>query len=162
AHARSSAAQAVEHKQVLNFRFSFRSGEGETVYQGLAHPLITGQVTAVLLMVRSTPFLPAEGSAFAALGSVARMALDNAELAGLNSTQKRDLDQLLEISGDLGATSRLEAFLPKFVVRAADFLGFSRAFVALVESHGCRLRWAASKGVSSRLEIDISLLGGRM
>src|SRR5262249_54200123 len=129
AHARSFAAQAVEQKRLLNFRSSSRPSEGEPVYQGLAHPLIPAQATAVLLIVRGTPFLPAETSAFAALGNVARLALDNAELNRLYSTQKRELDQLLEISGELGTTSRLEAFLPRFVVRAADFLGFSRAFV---------------------------------
>ncbi len=68
---------------------------------------------------------------------------------------------MLEISAELGSTSRLETFLPRFVVRAADFLGFSRAFVALVDAGECRLRWGASKGTASRLEIDVSAVAKR-
>jgi PAS domain S-box-containing protein len=161
-HARSFAMQAVEQKRLLNFRFSFRSSEGETVYHGLAQPLLTAQATAVLLVVRSEPFLQAEVAAFASLGSIGRMALDNSELTGLYSAQKQDLDQLLEMSSGLGATSRLESFLPKFAVQAANFLGFSRAFIALVDDGECRLRWGANKGVPSRLEIDISAVGSRV
>jgi PAS domain S-box-containing protein len=160
-HARSFATQAIEQKRLLNFRFSYRAPEGEAIYHGLAQPMVTAQTAAVLLVVRSSVFSPAEVSAFSALGNIARLALDNCELTGLYSTQKQDLDQLLEISAELGATSQLESFLPRFVVRTADFMGFSRAFVALVDSGECRLRWGASKGAASRLEIDISAVARR-
>src|SRR5262249_3556204 len=135
---------------------------GETIYHGLAQPLITEQSTAVLLLVRSGPFSSDEVSAFESLGSVGRLALAKAELTALASLHKQELDQLLEISAELGSTSRLETFLPRFALRAADFLGFSRAFVALVEAGECRLRWGANKGVSSRLEIDVSAVGRRV
>src|ERR1044071_4331954 len=144
-HARSFATQAIEQKRLLTFRFSYRSPEGESVYHGLAQPIPTTKNSAVLLVM---------------LGSTARLALDNSELAGLYSTQTHDYDQLLEISAELG-TSRLEGFFPRFVVRAADFLGFSRAFVALTEAGKCHLRWAASGGSASRLDIDISAIAKR-
>ncbi len=159
-HARSFATQAIEQKRLLTFRFSYRSAEGESVYHGLAQPISTTKNAAVLLVVRSNVFSPAEISAFKVLGSTARLALDNSELAGLYSTQAHDYDQLLEISAELG-TSRLEGFFPRFVVRAADFLGFSRAFVALTEAGKCHLRWAASRGSASRLDIDISAVAKR-
>ena len=162
AHARSFATQAAEQKKLLNFRFSYRSSEGETIYHGLAQPLSTAQRPAVLLLVRSAPFSSAEGSAFAVLGNAGRFALDHAELAGLYSSQKQELDQLLEISAELGATSHMESFLPRFVMRAAEFLGYSRAFIALIESGECRLRWGAGKGAPARLEIDISSVGRRV
>jgi two-component system NtrC family sensor kinase len=161
-HARSFATQSVEQNRLLNFRFSYRSAEGESVYHGLAQPLITSDAAAVLLVVRSAAFQSAEVSAFGTLGSVGRMALENSELTGLYSAQKHDLDKLLEISGELANTSRLETFLPRFVVRAADFLGFSRAFIALVETGECRLRWAASKGAPAKLEIDLSAISSRV
>lgn len=161
-HARSFATQAIEQKRLLNFRFSCKSPDGETIYHGMAHPLVTAQSTAVLLVVRSGPFSSEEVGAFDALGSFARLATENSELTGLSSAKKQELDQLLEISAELGSTSRLETFLPKFVVRAADFLGFSRAFVALVDGGECRLRWDANKGVPSRLEIDVSAVGARV
>jgi PAS domain S-box-containing protein len=162
AHARSFAAQASEQKRLLNFRFSFPSPPGETIYHGLAQPLVTAQTAAVMVVVRTTAFSSADVAAFGVLGNVARLALDNSELSGVCSSQKQELDQLLEISGELGSTSRLETFVPRFVVRAADFLGFSRSFVALVNAGECHLRWGASKGVPSRLEIDISAVGSRV
>ncbi|HKR95565.1 MAG TPA: hypothetical protein VJW55_09400, partial [Candidatus Angelobacter sp.] len=55
-HARSFATQAIEQKRLLSFRFSCKSPDGETIYHGLAHPLVTAQSTAVLLVVRSGPF----------------------------------------------------------------------------------------------------------
>src|SRR5215831_3968222 len=159
-HARSFATQAIEQKRLLTFRFSYRSPEGESVHHGLAQPISTTKNTAVLLIVRRSVFSPAEISAFNVLGSTARLALDNSELAGLYSTQTHDYDQLLEISAELG-TSRVEGFFPRFVMRAADFLGFSRAFVALTDAGKCQLRWAASKGSASRLDIDISAVAKR-
>ncbi|HEX3095410.1 MAG TPA: GAF domain-containing protein, partial [Candidatus Angelobacter sp.] len=159
-HARSFAIQAIEQKRLLTFRFSYRSPEGESVYHGLAQPISTTKSAAVLLVVRRNLFSPAEISAFSMLGGTARLALDNSELAGLYSTQTHDYDQLLEISAELG-TSRLEGFFPGFVVRAADFLGFSRAFIALTEAGKCHLRWAAGRGSASRLDIDISAVAKR-
>jgi two-component system NtrC family sensor kinase len=159
-HARSFATQAIEQKRLLTFRFSYRSPEGESVHHGLAQPISTTKNAAVLLVVRRNVFSPAEISAFNVLGSTARLALDNSELAGLYSTQTHDYDQLLEISAELG-TSRVEGFFPRFVVRAADFLGFSRAFIALTDAGKCHLRWAASRGSASRLDTDISAVAKR-
>ena len=149
----SSAAKIFQERNLVRTR---------KLYHGLAQPLTTAKSATALLAVRSAPFSSAEVSAFGVLGNVGRLVLDHSELTGLYSTQKHDLDQLLEISAELGDTARLESFLPRFVVRAADFLGFSRAFVALVDSGECRLRWGASKGAPSRLEIDISAVGSRV
>src|SRR5260221_3893459 len=154
-HARSFATQAIEQKRQLNFQFSYRLAESEALYYGLAQPILTTGTLAALLVVRGSIFAPAEVSAFGVMGNIARMALDNSELAGLYAAQKQKLDQLMEISADLG-TSRLESFFPVFVVRAADFLGVSRVFVALVDQGECRLRWNANKGTASRLDIDLS------
>ncbi|MFI5106813.1 MAG: GAF domain-containing protein, partial [Terriglobales bacterium] len=123
--------------------------------------MVTTQAAAVLLVVRGSVFSPTEVSAFGVLGNMAQLALDNSELTSLYATQKQDLDQLLEISAELGATSQLESFLPRFVVRTADFMGFSRAFVALVDAGECRLGGGANKGAASRLEIDISAVARR-
>src|SRR6266481_1741470 len=162
AHARSFATQALEQERQINFRFSYRVPEGETVYHGLAHPLLTLHMPMVLLIVRSAAFSAMEVAAFEMLGNISCMALENSELTVLNSTQKNDLEKLLEISAELGNTSRLESFFPRFAVRGADFLGFNRAFIALVENGECYLRWGANKGVPSRLEIDISAVGSRV
>ncbi|MGB9123883.1 MAG: PAS domain S-box protein, partial [Candidatus Angelobacter sp.] len=160
-HSRSYAAHAIEQNQQLGFKFSYRFTQTEAVYHGVAHPILTTGASAVLLMVRKSAFTPAEISALGVMGNIGRLALDNSELAGLYAGQKQKLDQLLEISADLGS-SRLESFFPAFVVRAAEFLGASRAFVALVDQGECRLRWGASKGSATRLDIDISALSKRV
>jgi two-component system NtrC family sensor kinase len=72
------------------------------------------------------------------------------------------VNQLLEISAELGNAPRLDTFLPKFVMRAAEFLGFERAFVAVVEADECRIRWGASKGMPSRLDFDFTAVGRRL
>src|SRR6185437_10841466 len=159
-HGRSYAAQVIEQNQQLSFRFSYRFTQTEAIYHGLAQPILTTGTAAVLLMVRKTAFTAAEVSAFGVMGNIGRMALDNSELADLYGTQKQKLDQLLEISADLG-TSRLENFFPAFAVRAAGFLDVARVFVALVDQGECRLRWGASKGTVSRLDIDISAVAKR-
>ncbi len=161
-HVRSFAVQAIEQKRLLNFRFAYRDPEGEEIYYGLAQPLITCQSTGVLLVVRSTVFAPEEVSAFSVLGNVARLTFENAELMGLYAGQKQDVNQLLEISAELGNAPRLDTFLPKFVMRAAEFLDFERAFVAVVEADECRIRWGASKGMPSRLDFDFSAVGRRL
>src|SRR6185312_3230359 len=143
-HARPYAIQAIEQDQPVSFKFSFGSGQTKVIYHGQAQPILTTGTASALLMVRKSAFNSAEISAFSVLSNIGRMALDNSELAGLCGTQKQKLDQLLEISADLG-TSRLESFFPAFVVRAANFLGVSRVFVALVDQGECRLRWGASK-----------------
>ncbi len=162
-HAKPYATKAIEQKRLLNFRFSYRDAKGKKIHYGLAQPLLTSQSASALLIVRRTVFSPGEVAAFRVLGNIARLALDNAELVGLHSAQqKKNLNELLEISAEFGVTSRLDAFLPRFVVRAAEFLGFERAFVAVIEAGQCRLRCAAKNGKPSREDMDFSAASRRI
>src|SRR5215471_5578914 len=154
-HAKVFATQALQTKKLLNFSLS-STGEVESAYYGLAEPLITSQSATVLVVLREEAFTPEEVSAFDLLGNVTRLALDNAELTDLASAQQQHLNQLLAISTELGATSHLESFLSKFVVRAAEFLGFDRIFVALVEGGECRVRWSCINGVANPMNLEIS------
>jgi len=162
AHATSFAAQAIAQKKGLNFHFSYLDSKGKGDYCGLAEPLVTSRSTAALLVVREAAFSPGDVAAFRMLADVARLALDNAELSGLASSQQKNMDQLLEISSDLGGTSREDAFLPRFVVRAAEFLGFERAFIAVIENGECRLQWVAEQGKPRPMDLDFSAVGHRV
>jgi PAS domain S-box-containing protein len=162
AHATSFAAQAIAQKKGLNFRFSYHDTGGKKNYCSLAEPLITSRSAAALVVVRKAVFSPREIAGFGVLANVARLALDNAELSGLTSSQQKNMDQLLEISSDLGVTSRQDSFLPRFVVRAAEFLGFERAFIAVIEGGECRLRWVVEQGKPRRLDLDFSAVGRRV
>ena len=62
--------QAIEQKQQLSFKFSYRSDENEAVYHGLAQPILTTGTAAVLLVVRNSAFTPAEISAFSVMGNI--------------------------------------------------------------------------------------------
>ncbi len=68
---------------------------------------------------------------------------------------------MLEISTELSSTSNLDNFLNKFVVLAAEFLGFQRVFIAMNEGGECRARWASVDGVPNALNIEISTASTR-
>jgi len=162
AHARSFAAQTIEHKRLLSFRFSYKDSDGQNVYHGLGLPLITSQSSSALLAIRSTVFALSEVSAFHVLGNLAQLSLDNVELSLANAVHHKNLDQLLGLSADLAQASRLDPFMQKFVVRSAEFLGFDRAFIALLEGAECRLRWGASQGTASRLDLNFTAASRRI
>ena len=73
---------------------------------------------------------------------------------GKNTTESRpataptELQQLLEITSELGTLGDLDEFLQKFVVRAADFLAFQRAAIALADRGNCTVRWIGQNGTA--------------
>lgn len=158
--ARAFAAQALEKKKLVNFRFTFKT-DAEATYSGVAQPLITRQAAFALLVLRRKAFSPMEISAVHLLGNLIRIALENAELAGLSEVQQQHLDQLLEISSDVGNPLQLDGFLNKFVVRAAESLGYERAFVAVAEDGRCRAHWASVGGVATPVDVEVSTSGIR-
>ena len=89
-------------------------------------------------------------SAIAGFGAVA---VAHAELYATAHAQAHELHQLLEISSELSSSSDLEHFLQAFVVRASDFLGFGRCFIALHEDGQFRVRYGVEKGEPRRLEV---------
>src|SRR5579864_3883660 len=66
-HVKSFAAQSVESKRLLNFSFSYQDSDGEKLYCGLAHPLLTSQSSGSILVARCTAFSPDEVSVFRVL-----------------------------------------------------------------------------------------------
>ena len=161
-HAKSFASQAIEQNRAIDFRFSYRDSEGEKIYYGVAVPLGSPENGGALMAVRRTIFVPAEIAAFNLLGTTARLTMENAELSLGRSAQQADFRQLLEISAEVGNASNLDAFLRQFLIKVADFLKFERAFVAVYETGECRVRWSASKGAASNLDLDVSSMARRV
>ena len=95
-----------------------------------------------------TAFLPPRRNrsceAVAGFGAVA---IAHAELCSTAQGQARELHQLLEISSKFHSSGDLEHSLQAFVVRAADFLGFGRCFIALLEDGQFHVRHAVIRGV---------------
>ncbi len=114
----------------------------------LAAPIRTSHAEgAVLIYPRSEgAFNQQEKSLLSAVAGFGATAIANAELYATARAQAHELHQLLNILTELSSVGDLDEFLRQFVVRAAEFLGFGRAFVGLLEGGGFRVRWGAENG----------------
>jgi two-component system NtrC family sensor kinase len=108
---------------------------------------------AILIYPRSDgAFTGEEKSLVTAIAGFGAVAVAHAELSSTAQAQARELHQLLEISSELSASGDLEHFLQAFVVRAADFLGYGRCFIALLESDQFHVRYSALRGQPCRVD----------
>jgi len=120
----------------------------------IAAPFRTSRTQgAILLYPRQEGVFTAEEKALvAAIAGFGAVALAHAELHATAAAQAHELHQLLEISGELNSSSNLEHVLQAFVVRASDFLGFGRCFIALEESGQFQVRYAVEKREPQRVD----------
>ena len=108
---------------------------------------------AILVYPRSEGvFTPEEKSLVAAVAGFGAVAMAHAEMCSTAQGQARELHQLLEISSELSSSGDLEHFLQAFVLRAADFLGFGRCFIALLEEEQFHVRYAVVRGEAKRVD----------
>ena len=87
-----------------------------------------------------------EKSLISVVTGFAAVAMANAELYNTARARAHELHQLLNISAELGSIGQLDEFLQQFALRAADFLGFGRGFIGLLENGTFHVRWAAENG----------------
>ena len=129
---------------------------GSLVFPGMliAAPFRTSRTQgAILLYPRQEGVFTAEEKALvAAIAGFGAVALAHAELHATAAAQAHELHQLLEISGELNSSSNLEHVLQAFVVRASDFLGFGRCFIALEDNGQFQVRYAVEKGEPKRVD----------
>ncbi|HEV2688433.1 MAG TPA: GAF domain-containing protein, partial [Bryobacteraceae bacterium] len=112
---------------------------------------------AILIYPRSEGVFTAEEKALvAAIAGFGAVAVAHAELHATAHAQAHELHQLLEISSELSSSSDLDHFLQAFVIRAADFLGYGRCVIALLEDGQFRVRYGVEKGEPQRLDLPIS------
>src|SRR5207249_2830422 len=119
----------------------------------IAAPFRTSQTEGAVLVYprQDGAFSPEEKSVISAVAGFGSVAIANAELYSSSRAHTHELHQLLDVSSELGSIGQLDDFLHKFALRAADFLGFGRAFFGLLEWGAVRLRWCASSGASRAL-----------
>ena len=120
----------------------------------IAAPFRTAQTQgAILVYPRDDEVFTAEDkflvSAIAGFGAVA---VAHAELCATAQGQAQELHQLLEISSELSSSGDLEHFLQAFVVRASDFLGFGRCYIALLEGGQFHVRYGVNRGTPRRVD----------
>ncbi len=121
----------------------------------IAAPFRTSRTQgAILIYPRAdSAFTAEERTLVAAIAGFGGVAVAHAELHATSHAQARELHQLLEISSALSSSSDLEHFLQAFVVRASDFLGFGRCFIALLEEDQFHVRYGVERGEPRRLEV---------
>ncbi len=129
---------------------------GSVISSGMliAAPFRTSRTEgAILVYPRSVGgFTAEEKSLVSVIAGFGAVALAHAELCSTAQGQSRELHQLLEISSELSSSGDLDHFLQAFVVRASDFLGFGRCFIALLEDDKFRIRHSVTRGQSERVD----------
>jgi len=108
---------------------------------------------AVLVYPRQEgAFTEEEKSLISVVAGFGAVAIANAELYTKERGQAHELHQLLDISAELGSIGHLDEFLQHFALRGADFLGFGRGFIGLLEGGAFHVRWAAENGMARQVE----------
>jgi two-component system NtrC family sensor kinase len=120
----------------------------------IAAPFRTARTSGAILVYPRAEgaFTSEEKSLVSAIAGFGAVAVAHAELCVTAQGQARELHQLLEISSELSSSGDLEHFLQAFVVRASDFLGFGRCFIALYEEDQFRVRYAVTRGEARRVD----------
>jgi hypothetical protein len=101
-------------------------------------------------------FKDEERSLIAMATAFAAAAGDHAERDRRAGAQSRDLDQIVGIGRELGSIRDLDALIGRLLVRATQFLGFSRAFAGLKEDRSFRVRWLFGAGESAAVRLVLS------
>ena len=151
------AQRAVSAGEVISIAISSEQHSlGATVSPGkmIAAPFRTSHTQGAILIYprHENPFTADEKSLVAAIAGFGAVAVAHAELCSAAQSQTHELHQLLEISSELSASRDLEHSLQAFVVRAADFLGFGRCFVALLEDDAFRVRYGSDRGEAQKVD----------
>jgi PAS domain S-box-containing protein len=111
---------------------------------------------AILVYPRPNVIYTAEEKALvSAVAGFGAVALAHAELYATAQAQAHELHQLLEISSALSCSRDLDHFLQSFVVHAADFLGYGRCVVALLENDHFQVRYGVERGESRRADVSV-------
>jgi two-component system NtrC family sensor kinase len=123
--------------------------------QMLAIPFRTARTQGAILVYPRPegPFAADEKALVSAIAGFGAVAMAHAELCATAQSQSHEMHQLLEISSELSSSGNLEQFLQAFVLRAGDFLGFGRCFIALLENDEFRIRYGVEQGQPRRLDI---------
>jgi two-component system NtrC family sensor kinase len=129
---------------------------GSVISSGMliAAPFRTSRTEGAILVYPRTNggFTAEEKSLVSVIAGFGAVALAHAELCSTAQGQARELHQLLDISSELSSSGDLDHFLQAFVVRASDFLGFGRCFIALLEEGQFHIRHSVTRGQSERVD----------
>ena len=150
------AQRAVSAGEPITISISSDQHSFSSVSPGMliAAPFRTSRTQGAILVYprREGAFTADEKSLVSAIAGFGAVAVAHAELSATAQSQAHELHQLLEISSELTSSGDLEQFLQAFVVRAADFLGFGRCFIALHEDGTFHVRYSVKQGQPRRVD----------
>ncbi len=130
---------------------------GDLISPGMliAAPFRTSRTQgAILLYPRTEGIFTAEEKAMVAtITGFGAVAVAHAELHATSHAQAQERQQLLEISSELASAGNLDHFLQTFVLRAADFLGFGRCFIALEQQGHFQVLQGLEGGQHRRVDL---------
>ena len=151
------AQRAVTAGERITVNIDGAAHLGEDAPSGIliASPFRTSRSHGAILVYprRTAAFTEEEKTLVSALAGFGAVAIANAELYGMARAQAQELQQILEISTQLGAAGKLDQFMQTFVARASNFLGFRRCFIGLLEGDSFRVRWGAEDGRTRPVEV---------
>ena len=111
---------------------------------------------AVLVYPRAaSPFSPEDKAFVSALAGFVAIAITNAELRDKARAREQELHDILDISCELSSAGKLDEFMQTSVVRAANFLGYQRCFIGLLEDNNFRIRWGFENGRARPVDIPL-------
>ena len=151
------AQRAVSAGEVITISVSSdQHSLGSVISPGMliAAPFRTARTEGAILVYPRTDgvFTAEEKALVSALAGFGAVAMAHAELSSTAQGQARELHQLLEISSELSSSGDLEQFLQTFTLRAGEFLGFGRCFIALLEDDQFHVRHSVNRGKSRRVD----------
>jgi len=151
------AGRALAAGEPITVAVDFAShAPGDLVPGGglLAAPLRTSRAEGAILVYprEAGAFSAEEKSLLSAVAGFGAVAIANAELYGTARAQAGELHKLLDILSELSSSGNLDQLLQQFALRAADFLGFGRAFVALREEGRFHVRWGSENGTAGPVD----------
>ena len=154
----ASRAVAAGDRITVNIDGASHFGDDSPAGTLVAAPFRTSRSHgAILVYPRSTdPFTEEEKTLVSALAGFGAVVAANAELYATARAQAQELQDILEISCELGSAGKLEQFMQTSVVRAASFLGFRRCFIGLLEDDNAfRIRWGFENGQARPVDIPL-------
>jgi PAS domain S-box-containing protein len=151
------AGRAIAAAEPITLRFDPASHSlGDLVPAGglIAAPFRTSRTQGAILAYprAESAFNKEEKSLVATVAGFGAVAIANAELYATSKAQAHELHKLLDIASELGSLANLDEFMQHFAQRAADFLGFNRAFLGLLEDGKFRVHWGVESGRTQRLD----------
>jgi PAS domain S-box-containing protein len=153
----ASRAVSAGERITVNIDGGAHFGEESPSGTLIAAPFRTSRSQGAILVYprRSESFTQEEKTLVSALAGFGAVAVANAELYGMARAQARELHEILEISCELSSAGKLDQFMQKSVVRAANFLGFQRCFIGLLEDSTFHIRWGLENGVARPVHIPL-------